>query len=75
MALQSGRHMGCGERQATPATFGRNHGESCPAVKSQPTRCTAEMYAVTARNAQTAGQSQPASTTTASLEARNVTPN
>ena len=30
MALQSGRHTGGGERQATPATFGRNHEEHVP---------------------------------------------
>ena len=47
-------------------------GNRCPAVKSHPIRCAAEMYAVTAWNAQTAGQSRSASTTTASLEALSV---
>ena len=45
------------------------------AVKSHPIRCAAEMYAVTARNAQTTGQFRSANTTTASLEALSVLPN
>ena len=72
VGLQGGRHTGGGERQATLAPFGGNDGNRCPAVKSHPIRCGAEMYAVTARNVQTAGQSRPASTTTASLEALSV---
>ena len=47
-------------------------GNRCPAVKSHPIRCAAEMYAVTARNAQTVGQSRSASTNTVSLEALSV---
>ena len=50
-------------------------GNRCPAVKSHPIRCAADMYAVTARNAQTAGQSRSVSTTTASLEALSVSLN
>ena len=50
-------------------------GNRCPAVKSHPIRCEAEMYAVTSRNAQTAEQSRSPSTTTASLEALSVVPN
>ena len=52
-------------------------GNRCPAVKSHPIHCADEMYqyAVTARNAQTAGQSRSASTTTASLETLSVLPN
>ena len=47
-------------------------GKRCPAVKSHPIRCAAEMYAVTARNAQIAGRSRSGNDTTASLKARSV---
>ena len=30
VGLQGGHHTGDGERQATPAPFGRNHGEQVP---------------------------------------------
>ena len=47
-------------------------GNRCPAVRSHPIRCAAEMYAVAGRDAQIAGQSRFAIPTTTSLEARSV---
>ena len=47
-------------------------GNGCPAVRSDPIRHAAEMYAVNGRDAQIAGQSQFAIPTTTWLEARSV---
>ena len=47
-------------------------GNGCPAVRSDPIRHAAEMYAVTGRGAQIAGQSRFANPTTTWLEARSV---
>ena len=47
-------------------------GNRCPAVRSDPIRYAAEMYAVTGRDAQIAGQSRFANPTTTWLEARSV---
>ena len=49
-----------------------NTGNGCPAVRSDPIRHAAEMYAVTGRDAQIAGQSRFANPTTTWLEARSV---
>ena len=68
--------MGRGERERRPRSPSAvATGKRYPVVKSRPIRCAAEMYAVIAQKAQIAGQSQSASTTTASLEARSVLPN
>ena len=50
-------------------------GNGYPAVKSDPIRHAAEMYAVTGRDAQISGQSRLANPTTTWLEARSVLPN
>ena len=47
-------------------------GNRCPAVRSHPIRCAAEMYAVTGRDAQIAGQSRSANPTSTSLEAQSA---
>ena len=47
-------------------------GNGCPAVRSDPERRSAEMHAVTGRDAQIAGQSRLANSTTTWREARNV---
>ena len=47
-------------------------GNGCPAVKSDPRRHAAEMYAVTNRDAQIAGQSRFFNPTTTWLEAQSV---
>ena len=50
-------------------------GKRCPAVKSYPIRCAADMYAVTTRQAHVPRQTRSANTPTASLECRRVSPN
>ena len=55
MAMQSGRHTGCGEQQTATSTV--ITGKWCPAVKSHPLCRAAVIYAVTARNAHIARQS------------------
>ena len=47
-------------------------GNGYPAVRSDPIRHAAEMYAVTGRDAQIAGESRFANPTTTWLEARSV---